>query len=51
MIDLVGAIVGLILLMPVFIAVIVCIKIEDPKGSVFFYQNRVGRNEQVFKMF
>ncbi|GLX67687.1 sugar transferase [Paenibacillus glycanilyticus] len=49
--DLIAASVGLILLSPLFLIVALLIKLENPKGSVFFYQTRVGRNEQPFKMF
>ncbi|SFE42173.1 Sugar transferase involved in LPS biosynthesis (colanic, teichoic acid) [Paenibacillus catalpae] len=49
--DLIAAMAGLILLTPLFLLVALLIKLESPKGSVFFYQNRVGRNEQTFKMF
>ena len=27
------------------------IKLEDPKGSVFFYQTRIGKGEKPFRMF
>ncbi|MGO4109156.1 sugar transferase [Paenibacillus sp. YAF4_2] len=49
--DLIAATTGIIILAPIFLLVALCIKLESPKGSVFFYQTRVGRNEQVFKMF
>jgi Sugar transferases involved in lipopolysaccharide synthesis len=49
--DLIAATAGLILLSPLFLLVAVLIKLESPKGPVFFYQTRVGRNEQTFKMF
>lgn len=49
--DIMGAAIGLILLAPIFIIVALCIKVEDPKGSVFFYQVRIGRNERSFNMF
>ncbi|NIK66652.1 sugar transferase [Paenibacillus sp. BK720] len=49
--DLIAASLGLILLSPLFLLVAVFIKLESPKGSVFFYQTRVGRNEQTFRMF
>ncbi|PEC51999.1 sugar transferase [Bacillus sp. AFS096315] len=51
LIDLFGAIFGLILLLPVFILVAILIKLEDPKGPVFFYQTRVGKNGKEFKMY
>lgn len=42
---------GLIFLCPVFLAVALLIKLEDPKGSVFFSQVRVGRGGTPFKMY
>ncbi|GMK46638.1 multidrug MFS transporter [Paenibacillus glycanilyticus] len=49
--DLIAASLGLLLLSPLFFLVAFLIKLESPKGSVFFYQTRVGRNEQTFRMF
>lgn len=40
---------GLVVLSPVFAAVALAIKIEDP-GSVLFTQKRVGQNKQYFKL-
>ncbi|WP_413537192.1 sugar transferase [Carnobacterium divergens] len=51
MIDIVGAVIGIILLIPVFILISCLIKIDDPKGSIFFTQVRVGKNEKKFKMY
>ncbi|WP_188890594.1 sugar transferase [Paenibacillus radicis (ex Gao et al. 2016)] len=50
-VDLLGASVGLILLSPILLLVVFSIKIEDPKGSVFFYQKRVGKHERQFNMY
>lgn len=50
-IDIVGASCGIILLLPVLFLVAIMIKIEDPKGPVFFYQTRVGRHQRPFRMF
>lgn len=49
--DIVLSFAGLIFLMPLFLVVAVLIKVEDPAGSVFFKQNRVGKNETLFPMF
>ncbi|MED4046618.1 sugar transferase [Priestia aryabhattai] len=50
-IDIGGALIGLIVLSVVFLVVAILIKIEDPKGPVFFSQSRVGRKEETFKMY
>ncbi|MGX6445620.1 sugar transferase [Neobacillus sp. K501] len=51
MIDIIGASCGIILLGILFIIVAVFIKFEDPKGSVFFSQKRVGLYGKEFKMY
>jgi len=50
-VDVVCSFLGLIFLSPIFIIVAVIIKIEDPKGPVFFKQIRVGEDEKEFYMF
>lgn len=47
--DIVLSFGGLVVLSPVFAAVALAIKIEDP-GSVLFTQKRVGQNKQYFKL-
>ncbi|MFF2481799.1 sugar transferase [Paenibacillus sp. NPDC058071] len=49
--DVLGAAIGIVALSPVFLLVSVCVKIEDPAGSVFFYQRRVGKNGKPFNMY
>lgn len=49
--DFVFALIGLVLLSPLFLIVTILIKLEDPKGSVFFYQTRVGKDEKPFRMY
>lgn len=49
--DIIGASMGLIFLSWLFLIVAVLIKIEDPKGTVFFKQIRVGKNGKEFYMF
>lgn len=51
LIDIVGSFCGIIILLPVFIIVAICIKLEDPKGPVFFKQIRVGKDEKDFGMY
>ncbi|NLJ48367.1 MAG: sugar transferase [Candidatus Atribacteria bacterium] len=48
--DLLLGIIGLILTSPVWLYVIIRIKSED-HGPVFFIQERVGRNGQIFRMY
>jgi exopolysaccharide biosynthesis polyprenyl glycosylphosphotransferase len=50
-IDIAGSLAGIILLSPLFIIIAILIKLEDPKGSVFFYQTRIGKNEKPFRMY
>lgn len=40
---------GLVVLSPVFLAIFIAIKIDDP-GPVLFTQKRVGRNKEFFKL-
>ncbi|WP_212934678.1 sugar transferase [Bacillus hominis] len=49
--DIFGALCGLIFLFPIFIIVAILIKLEDPKGPVFFKQTRVGEVEKEFGMY
>jgi exopolysaccharide biosynthesis polyprenyl glycosylphosphotransferase len=48
--DVLGALVGLILLSPLFLTVAILIKSVSPSGSVFFRQERMGLQGQVFQM-
>ncbi|WP_420910333.1 sugar transferase [Neobacillus muris] len=50
-IDIIGASCGIILLSLLFIIIGILIKIEDPKGKVFFSQKRVGLYGKEFKMY
>lgn len=50
-IDIIGALTGLLVLFIVFIVIGLLIKIEDPKGSIFFSQKRVGKNGKEFNMY
>lgn len=49
--DVVGALVGLILLSPVLLIVAFLIKYEDPKGTVLFKQVRIGKSGKEFYMY
>ncbi|MDL5039742.1 sugar transferase [Weizmannia coagulans] len=49
--DIIGAITGLVFLSWLFLIVGVLIKLDDPKGSVFFKQIRVGKNGKEFYMY
>ena len=47
--DWLGASIGLIVLLPLFVAVAIAIKLSSP-GSVFFCQERMGLHGRVFQM-
>jgi len=49
-IDFLGAVVGLIILSPLFLIVAILIRL-DSKGPVFFLQERVGKGGKIFKTF
>ncbi|WP_066070665.1 sugar transferase [Neobacillus soli] len=49
--DIIGASCGIIFLSLLFIVIGILIKIEDPKGKIFFSQKRVGLNGREFKMY
>ena len=49
-IDILGALLGIIILSPIWLIVALNIKIES-KGPIFFAQKRVGKNEKVFNMY
>lgn len=49
--DIILALSGLVLTAPILLIISLCIKIEDPKGSIFFKQERVGLNGKKFYMY
>ncbi|RYL92715.1 sugar transferase [Sporolactobacillus sp. THM7-4] len=49
--DICGALLGLILFSPLFIIIPILIKWDDPEGSVFFSQLRVGKNGRLFHIY
>lgn len=51
LIDILGSIIGLVAFSLLFIVIALLIKIEDPKGKIFFSQNRVGKDGKQFKMY
>lgn len=48
-IDFIGALVALILLIPIFLIVIVLLLYSNKGAGVFFTQERPGKNEKIFK--
>jgi exopolysaccharide biosynthesis polyprenyl glycosylphosphotransferase len=50
-IDIIGASIGVCVLSGLFLIVAILIKIEDPKGPIFFTQKRVGKNGREFNMY
>ncbi|MFD0697825.1 sugar transferase [Paenibacillus sp. GCM10027628] len=49
--DIILVLIGIFFLLPLFAIVSILIKLEDPKGSVFFSQTRIGKNGKPFKMY
>jgi len=49
--DVAASLLGLIFLLPLFLVLAVLIKLEDPKGPVFFRQIRVGKGGREFQMY
>ncbi|MFD0047939.1 sugar transferase [Actinomycetes bacterium NPDC127524] len=50
-VDFAGSLAGIIILSFLFIVIAIIIKIDDPKGGIFFSQTRIGRSGKEFKMF
>ena len=48
--DLIIAVIGLIVIMPIWLVTALLIRIES-QGKIFFRQERVGRNQEIFKMY
>lgn len=49
-IDFIGALIGIFLLSPVFIAIIILLFFANKGAGVFFTQERPGKNEKIFKV-
>ena len=47
LLDVVLATVGIVVLMPIFLAIIICIKLED-KGTIFYFREMIGLRGQRF---
>lgn len=50
-IDITGALLGLFFFAPLFVILAILIKLEDPRGPVFFHQTRIGKGEKPFRMY
>jgi len=50
-VDVAASLFGLMFLAPLFVLLSVLIKLEDPRGSVFFSQVRIGKNGKPFRMY
>lgn len=50
LLDITGALVGIILSLPLALFIIPAIKLDSP-GSIFFGQPRVGKNGRIFKLY
>ena len=51
LVDIIGSLIGIVFLSPIFIIVAMAIKLEDPKGTVFFSQERNGKYPKTFNMY
>lgn len=49
--DIVSSLFALLALSPVMFIIGVLLKFSEPSEPIFFTQNRVGRNEEIFKIF
>lgn len=49
--DLIGSLIGIILLSPVFVVLALLIKLEDRKASIIFKQQRVGKDGRLFYIY
>lgn len=51
LIDIIGSLVGMVVLSPFFLLFAILIKIDSPKGSVLFKQIRIGKDGKEFCMY
>ncbi|WP_283583739.1 sugar transferase [Limosilactobacillus difficilis] len=49
--DICASAVALVLISPILLIIAICIKVDDPKGPVFYTQTRVGKDGKLFKMY
>lgn len=49
--DITAALSLIVFLFPLLVLIAVLIKIDDPNGKVFFCQQRIGKDEKIFKMY
>lgn len=49
--DIIGSLAGIILLSPLLLIIAIAIKIDDPKGSIIFSQQRCGEDNKLFQMY
>lgn len=49
LIDLLGSLIGMVIVFPIFIIIALSVKLTS-KGSIFFKQERLGKNGKVFKI-
>jgi lipopolysaccharide/colanic/teichoic acid biosynthesis glycosyltransferase len=50
-VDILGAFLGILLCVPLFMVVGLLLKLENPRGSIFFKQTRVGKHGKTFTMY
>ncbi|WP_051627680.1 sugar transferase [Exiguobacterium chiriqhucha] len=51
LLDIFGAMIGLLVLSPLLLFLAIIIKLEDKQASIFFSQERIGLNGKPFKMY
>jgi lipopolysaccharide/colanic/teichoic acid biosynthesis glycosyltransferase len=51
LIDIIGAVLGILLFSWLFFIIPILLKLEEPRGSVFFKQTRVGKNGKPFYLY
>lgn len=49
--DILGAIIGIIVTIPLAVIVFILNLITKDKGPIFYVQNRIGKNGKAFKMY